>query len=125
MADSRAVFDNDAQCALLTFTGFLTTAQFIVIAEEAHTLRQKHNSCKQLNNIEDMKVLTQEIQTWLKETWFPKALQTGLKYFAFVIPKNVLGMMSMKNANNQSEETGIDIKYFDNEIEAKKWLKSK
>jgi hypothetical protein len=123
---STAVFDSQAHCALLTFKGFLTTKEFIAIADQAHDLRIKHRSNRQLNNIEDMAVLTQEIQTWLGNVWFPKAVETGLKYFAFVIPKNALGMMSMKNANKDADhKTGIEIKYFDNEPEAKQWLNSK
>jgi hypothetical protein len=125
MTKSGAIYDHETKCALLTFKGFLTTPQFIEIAEQAHTLRQQNNSIKQLNDIEDMQVLTKEIQKYLQEVWFPKAIETGLKYFAFVIPKNALGAMSMKGANKEADKTGIDIKYFDNLPEAKKWLMSK
>ncbi len=107
------------------FQGFLTTQEFVDVAEQGHTLRSQNKSNKQLNDIEDMAVLTQDIQKYLKETWFPKAIQTGLKHFAFVIPKNALGLMSMKGANKEVDKTGIEIKYFDNLPEAKKWLMSK
>jgi hypothetical protein len=125
MNDSTAIYDPVAKCALLTFRGFLTTPQFVEIAEQAHILRKQYNSNRQLNDIEDMKVLTQEIQKYLQDTWFPKAVQTGLQYFAFVVPKNVLAVMSMKGANKDADKTGIEIKYFDNLVEAKNWLKSK
>ena len=112
---STAVLDTEAQCALLTFKGFLSTSQFIEIAEQAHDLRKNNGSCKQLNDIEDMSVLTQEIQQWLGTVWFPKAIETGLKFFAFVVPKNALGKMSMENANKKADtkKTGIEIEYFD------------
>ena len=125
MITSGAVYDKATNCALLSFRGFLTTQEFIAIAEQGHTLRLQYNSNKQLNDIEDMAVLTQDIQKYLKDIWFPKAVKTGLKYFAFVIPKNALGMMSMKGANTEADKTGIDIKYFDSLSEAKKWLISK
>ena len=125
MNTSGAVYDKATNCALLSFRGFLSTQEFIGIAEQGHTLRLQYNSNKQLNDIEDMAVLTKDIQQYLKETWFPKAVKTGLKYFAFVIPKNALGMMSMKGANTEADKTGIDIKYFDSLSEAKKWLISK
>lgn len=125
MITSGAVYDKATNCALLSFKGFLTTQQFIDIAEQGHTLRLQYKSNKQLNDIEDMAVLTQDIQKYLKDTWFPKAVQTGLKFFAFVVPKNVLGKMSMKGANAEADKTGIEIQYFDNLPEAKKWLMSK
>lgn len=125
MITSGAVYDKETKCALLSFKGFLTTQEFIAIAEQGHTLRKSNNSKKQLNDIEDMAVLTQDIQKYLKEKWFPKAVETGLKYFAFVVPKNVLGKMSMKGANTDADKTGIEIQYFDNLSEAKKWLNSK
>lgn len=125
MVTSTAVYDKEAKCSLLSFKGFLTTQEFIDIAEQGHTLRSMNNSNKQLNDIEDMAVLTQDIQKYLKEIWFPKAVATGLKYFAFVVPKNVLGKMSMKGANAEADKTGIDIQYFDNLAAAKKWLMSK
>lgn len=125
MSTSSAVYDKETNCALLSFRGFLTSQEFIDIAEKGHTLRVTNNTNKQLNDIEDMAVLTQDIQKYLKEKWFPKAVQTGLKYFAFVVPKNVLGKMSMKGANAEADKTGIEIQYFDNLVEAKKWLKSK
>jgi hypothetical protein len=125
MITSGAVYDKETTCAVLSFKGFLTTQQFIDIAEQGHTLRLSNNSKKQLNDIEDMAVLTQDIQKYLKEKWFPKAVETGLKYFAFVVPKNVLGKMSMKGANTEADKTGIEIQYFDNLTEAKKWLMSK
>ncbi len=70
-----------------------------------------------------MKVLTQDIQKWIGEVWFPKAVSTGLKHFAFVVPKDVLASMSMKAVN--SKNNSIEIKYFDNEPSAKTWLNSK
>jgi len=125
MITSGAVYDKEANCALLSFKGFLTTQEFVDIAEQGHSLRLSNNSKKQLNDIEDMAVLTQDVQKYLKEKWFPKAVETGLKFFAFVVPKNVLGKMSMKGANTEADKTGIEIQYFDNLPAAKKWLKSK
>lgn len=122
---SSAVYDKAANCALLSFKGFLTTDQFIEIAEQGHSIRVQYKTNKQLNDIEDMAVLTQEIQKYLKEKWFPKAVQTGLKFFAFVVPKNVLGAMSMKGANSDVDKTGIEIQYFGSLAEAKNWLMSK
>ncbi|MCT4637279.1 MAG: hypothetical protein N4A72_06190 [Bacteroidales bacterium] len=126
MKESRAFYDQETHSAIGIFKGFLTSDKFKKIAEELHDIRKENDSCKQLNNIEDMKVLSQDVQTWLNDVWFPKAKTTGLKYFAFVVPKDIFGKVSMESANSDEQTTnGIEIKYFDNETDAKNWLKSK
>jgi hypothetical protein len=126
MKESGAFYDQETKAAIGMFKGFLTTDKFKSIAEELHEIRKKNNLSKQLNNIEDMKVLTQEVQTWLNDVWFPKAKTTGLKHFAFVVPKDIFGKVSMESANSDSSATqGIEIEYFDDENKAKAWLKSK
>jgi len=126
MTESKAFYDATCKTAIGHFVGFIKPEEFKKIAEELHELRRKNFSCKQLNNIEEMKVLTADIQKWLNDVWFPKAKQTGLKYFAFVVPKDVFGKMSMENANkNTTNEFGIDIQYFQSEASAKAWLNTK
>jgi hypothetical protein len=126
MIESKAFYDSSCGAAIGHFQGYLNAETFKKIAEELHDLRKNNLSRKQLNNIEHMKVLTPEIQKWLNEVWFPKAKLTGLKYFAFVVPKDVFGKVSMESANKNSSVTaGIEIQYFQSETEAKAWLKSK
>lgn len=126
MTESRAFYDNANGVAIGHFNGFVTTDRFKQIAEELHDLRKKHNSAKQLNNIENMKVLTPEVQKWLNDVWFPKAKLTGLKYFAFVVPKDIFGKVSMENANKDTSKTGgIELQYFQTEAAAFEWLKTK
>ena len=126
MKESGAFYDKETRAAVGIFTGFLTSDRFKSIADELHEIRRKNFSSKQMNDIEDMKVLTQDVQKWLNDVWFPKAKITGLKHFAFVVPKDIFGKMSMEAANKDSTVTnGIEIKYFDNQSEAKSWLKSK
>jgi hypothetical protein len=126
MIESKAFYDSSCGAAIGHFQGYLNTDSFKRIAEELHGIRKNNSSSKQLNNIEQMKVLTPEIQKWLNDVWFPKAKLTGLKHFAFVIPKDVFGKVSMENANKNSAVTaGIQIQYFQSESDAKTWLKSK
>jgi len=126
MSDSGAFYDKDVRAAIGVFKGFLTTDQFKGIANELHSIRKKNFSSKQLNDIQDMKVLTRDVQEWLDSTWFPEAVATGLKHFAFVVPKDIFGKLSMESANkNQNSTNVIEIQYFDNMDKAKTWLKTK
>ncbi len=125
MKESGAFYDSETQAAIGVFSGFLNPDKFKAIGDELHEVRQKNFSSKQLNNISDMKVITQDVQQWINDVWFPKAKLTGLKTLAFVIPSDIFGNMSMKAANSDGQATnGIKIQYFDNEAKAKAWLRS-
>jgi|GEM_PF-1142475 len=125
MDTKTSYYDNESKAAIGIFKGFVTPGEFKNIANSLHEIRTANKSNKQLNNIEDMKVLTEDIRIWLKDEWFPKAVETGLNYFAFVVPKDLVGKLSMKDANKEAQAVpNMEIQYFDNEVSAKKWLKS-
>jgi len=126
MDSKTSYYDADTKAAIGIFKGFIKSDEFKSIAENLHQIRIDNKSNKQLNNIEDMKVLTEDIRVWLKDVWFPKAIETGLNYFAFVVPKDIVGGLSMKEANKEAQSVpNMEIKYFDNETSAREWLKSK
>lgn len=67
-----------------------------------------------------------ENQEWAENVWFPNAIKSGLKYFAFVKSADLIGQVSAEQTNEKAEESGdVEIKYFDEILEAKEWLKSK
>ncbi|HUX53531.1 MAG TPA: hypothetical protein VMV56_03890 [Williamwhitmania sp.] len=79
MKESGVYYDKEIRAVVVAYSGFLTTGQFMEIAEELQELSIKNHSTRQLSNIEEMGVLTPEIQKWLHDAWFPKAKLAGLK----------------------------------------------
>jgi hypothetical protein len=72
-----------------------------------------------------MKVLSKEIQDWIDVTYFPSAKESGLKHFAFIVPKNTFGKLSMEKVNaDASKLYEMQIEYFNDENEASRWLNS-
>lgn len=123
---SNALYDIPTNAAIGTFIGFLTPDEFKTIANQLLDILEKKRIKKQLNDIKRMKVLKPEVQEWLNTVWFPKAKQVGLKYFAFVVPDDIFGKMSMDGANRNATNTfGIEIQYFNSRESAKSWLISK
>ncbi len=123
---SNAVYDSRTNAAIGTFVGFLTPDEFKTIANQLLGILETKRLKKQLNDIKLMKVLKPEVQEWLNTDWFPKAQKIGLKYFAFVVPDDIFGKMSMDGANKNAQNTfGIEIQYFNNLDAAKNWLISK
>ena len=126
MKETKTYFSNELKAVVWEINGFLTTEKFKEVGSETHDLRRKHSVKKQLNNIQNMKVLTQDIQHWIEEVWFPTAKTSGLKHFAFVVPNDTFGKVSMDSVNAEAKEKyGIDIEYFTSEERAKQWLISK
>lgn len=126
MSVSKAYFDAATGAAIGEFYGFLKPDEFKDIANQLIKLLTDNRLKKQINNIKEMKVLPQETQNWLNTNWFPRAQTAGLKYFAFVVPDDVFGKMSMDGANREAEERfAMEIKYFKDMPSAKAWIKAK
>lgn len=125
MNETKTYFSSELNSVVWDVDGFQKTEKFIETALETMDLRKKHFVNKQLNNIQNMKVLTKDIQVWIEEVWFPKAKISGLKHLAFVVPKDTFGKASMDIVNVDAiSKYGINIEYFTNEEQAKQWLVS-
>ena len=129
MSDNKAtnaVYDSRTNAAIGTFVGFLTPDEFKTVANQLLGILETKRLKKQLNDIKQMKVLKPEVQEWLNTDWFPRAQKIGLKYFAFVVPDDIFGKMSMDGANKNAQNAfGMEIQYFNNLDAAKNWLISK
>lgn len=123
MQETRTYFSSELNAVVWEIHGFINTEKFIESGLESHELLKKYSAKKQLNNIQNMKVLSKEIQIWIEEVWFPKAKSFGLKHFAFLIPKDTFGKASMDTVNADAKEVyGINIEYFTDEKAAKHWI---
>ena len=119
-------FDDEIGAAIWEIAGVASFHYFKTVSEITHVLRTTNNSVKQINCNKSMEMLSDEILDFIKEEYFQKAKESGLKFFAFVIPKNNEGQSSMEIANTgAAEKWGIRIEYFTNRKEAVEWLASK
>lgn len=64
--------------------------------------------------------LTQEIQDWARDVFFPTALGAGIKYFAFVEPGKLIPGNTLKKVFN--EAAPFQSEYFKSIDEALEWL---
>ncbi len=125
MKNTKVHFDSALNSVIWEINGFVSYEDFKTAGKLTHTLRMKHKTNKQVNNIKDMKVLSKEIQDWIDGTYFPEAKESGLKHFAFIVPKNTFGKLSMEKVNaDASRLYEMEIEYFNNADEASRWLNS-
>ena len=125
MKNTNAYFNSALNSVIWEINGFVSFEDFKKAGNLTHTLRKKHKTDKQINNILDMKVLSKEIQNWIDSTYFPDAKESGLKHFAFIVPKNTFGKLSMEKVNaDASKIYEMEVEYFNNLDEATRWLNS-
>jgi hypothetical protein len=88
-----------------------------------------HGSTKLLADSRKMRAIPQEDQEWLMKDWVPRSQKAGLKHSAVVIPKTMLGQLSlkqlMKAGSGPNRYVSTDgASYFETVEDAKKWLRS-
>lgn len=123
MKGTKTYFSSELNAVVWEIHGFINIEKFIESGLESHELLKKYSAKKQLNNIQNMKALSKDIQVWIEEVWFPEAKNSGLKHFAFLVPKDVFSKASIASVNADAKEIyGINIEYFTDEEVAKQWL---
>ena len=55
-------------------------------------------------------------------TWFPQAVKAGWKYWALVVPKDMMARMNLKEFVDSYYKQGLRIAVFSEPEEAMKWL---
>lgn len=68
--------------------------------------------------------LTKEDTEWGLSVWRPLILEAGWKYWAIVLPENIIGQIHLKNFSKIYTDEGVDVKLFTNPEKAYEWLKS-
>jgi hypothetical protein len=85
---------------------------------------QKKGANKWLSDDREITALSQEDLEWGDKDWFPRVAQSGWKYWAIVLPVNVVGQMTIKKLANDYSARGVTTRVFSNPEEAQKWLET-
>jgi hypothetical protein len=121
--DSQAYFDSALGAVINSFPTFLSNEAFIQRCEQSLQLLQEHNCSRLLVDTSSLGVMGFEKKSYIERTWFPKALEIGLKTAAFLVPKDNFGKYGMEQANKKAaEEMPINMRYFHQFEEARLWL---
>jgi hypothetical protein len=93
-----------------------------VLTTGTKTLRE-YQASKWLSDDRGNSALSPEDTEWGMKEWFPRAIKAGWKYWALVVPQDILGRMNMKEVVDSYFEQGLRIAVFTNPEDALKWLK--
>jgi hypothetical protein len=87
----------------------------------ADALRE-HGASKWLSDDRNNSALSPEDTEWSINNWFPRAVQSGWKYWALVVPPDVLAQLNLKEFVDLYFEKGLRIMVFTVPEKAMEWL---
>lgn len=103
---------------------FVSGELFRSILEKGLEAFQQHGATKWLSDDRGNSALTPADANWATHDWAPRVIAAGWKFWAVVMPENVLGQMNMSRWIKQYAERGVTAKAFSDPIEAMMWLRS-
>ena len=115
--------DQDSNAVKAIFDNYIKDEDFKTFARQILDKVRSSGKKKLLYDTRGLKVMSQEVQDWINQVWFPEANQIGVSHMAFIMPESVFGKMSMEQTNSQKDKVGnINIQYFSGMDTAKEWL---
>ena len=83
---------------------------------------EEHQACKWLSDDRLNASLSMEDTNWAMTQWFPRVRKAGWKYWAIVLPENIIGQMNMKRFIADYSAQGVAVQVFGDPDEAMTWL---
>ena len=84
----------------------------------------KKRSSKWLAEMSHRRVHSEDDQKWIVDDWTSRATAAGMRYAAFVLPTSTISMMSLKRMTQVLADGSLELGYFDDLEEARRWLGS-
>jgi len=63
-----------------------------------------------------------DANAWIADYWIPMAIQSGLKKFAHIVSQDIYAQLSAQFMHNNNEDTGLEMKLFEDIDQAVAWL---
>jgi len=119
----EAFFDQKNGWVNTKWIGFVPTDEAIKGVEATLNLIQESGCHKLLSDNSQIKGAWSEANDWMEENWFKPARNSGLNKHATILSHDVFSKVSQENFEKSKNGTDIEMKTFDEEVAAVKWLK--
>ena len=121
--DTKLIFDSVTHTVIATISGRVDSAKFRNFALQEIALIKEKKASKLIVDIAGLGVMNLDDQQWLQKEWNAQAIQNGLQYAAFIVPKDIFGKVAMQKVNqDQKFVKQISISYFEKVEKAQEWL---
>jgi hypothetical protein len=134
MAQAETIIDNeyatllyypDTKIVAHKFHKFFTGRQLRDVLNKGTELLATHGAQKWLSDDRDFTALHPDDREWGHADWNPRTIKAGWKYWAVVVPHDVVGQMSTQRLVETFSELGVEARAFTDPDEAMRWLESK
>jgi hypothetical protein len=116
------VYHLDTKIVDHVFHKDLDTENFHLILNRGVELLIEHGAVKWLADTRAIGPFSEEQGQWLNEEWIPRAIASGWKYWALVVPEAIKARMDIFEHMSFFEGKGIWINVFTDADLAKDWL---
>jgi hypothetical protein len=104
------------------FKQFVHGENFRNVLEKGLEIFTKHSANKWLSDDRGNTAIKPADAEWAIQDWAPRVIAAGWKFWAVVLPENVIGQMNMRRWLKTYSEKGVTAEPFTTPEEAMKWL---
>ncbi len=107
-----------------TFYRFLSGEEIRTVFNSGLEQLKKEKGCKWLSDNRKLVSYAKADVEWINNSWFPRALKSGWKYWALIEPETPLGELSMNHFIEFYKQKGIVLRVFNTPAQGISWLAS-
>jgi hypothetical protein len=106
------------------FKKYVYGAPFREVLERGLDLMNEKKARKWLSDDRKNSALIPQDAEWAQSDWSPRVHAAGWKYWAIVLPENVIGKMNMQQFIDDQSSGGVTVQVFSDPNQALGWLES-
>jgi hypothetical protein len=119
---ASVIWNADLEAVELRWKMFAKGEEFKEALNQGLELVRQKKAAHWLGDTSDMSAIPLEDQEWVNTNWFPRAISSGIKRMAVIVPKSAIAKMSVQNI--VSRFNTLEVHNFGEKSEAAQWLKS-
>lgn len=115
-------YDTDKKIVFHTFHQGVDTTHLQLVLNKGIDLLREHGAIKWLADTRAVGPFTEAQAQWIGTDWLPRAVATGWKYWALVVPDSIESRAMVAGHMNFFEGKGLRINTFTQPDKAWEWL---
>ena len=115
-------FDEESRVIFAKWNGLLTLEEVKEGCSLMSVFIEKHGVKLHFSNHVNLKVLSNDVQLYLTQEWFPEVEKLGLRKIVALVSWDFMGATSVEKVNKEARVGELKIQSFKSELEGHKWL---
>ena len=117
-------WDAEHQCVFAEWRTLATSAEFRGALTKVLDVARDNSAFSFVNDTRNLELVTDQDQRWMRNTWAPLAVETGLKKIAVIMAQHWLSRMGIERSFEGRPDTGDHLlsRKFDSVADALLWV---